>query len=181
MSALPGMHRLVLVGFMAAGKSTVGRRLAESLGWAFHDLDEVVESVEGRSVAAIFAESGESYFREVESRVTHEFLARDGVVLATGGGWAAAAPGRVEGVPEGTVTVWLRVSAAEAVRRATGEGERPLLDRAESTADAAALLRQRVSRYAAADFDVDTEGRTAEDVSAQIMARLARLPANHSA
>jgi shikimate kinase len=162
---------------MAAGKSSVGKRVAGALGWAFHDLDAAVEAREGRTVAAIFNESGEPHFREVEARVAQEYLQRERVVLATGGGWAAQ-PGRLDGLPSGTLSVWLKVSAEEAVRRAGGSDDRPLLAGSGRTEKAAALLRQRASRYAAADVEVDTEGRTEEDVAAQILARVARLTAN---
>ena len=180
MTSAAGLQRIVLVGFMAAGKSTVGRYLAGALGWDFHDLDEVVETQEGRTIAAIFAESGESFFREVEARVAEEYLTRERVVLATGGGWAAE-PGRLRTLPGRTLTVWLKVSPEEAVRRA-GEGEdRPLLAGPDRVERAAALLRKRTSRYAAADIEVDTEGRTAEDVSAEILAQVARPTENHTA
>ena len=109
-------RRLVLVGFMGCGKSSVGRILARRLGWDFVDLDARVEKAEGRSVAAIFAESGEARFRVVEATEAEKALARDRVVLATGGGWAAQ-PGRLAALPEGTLSVWLRVSAEEAVRK----------------------------------------------------------------
>ncbi|HSG09811.1 MAG TPA: shikimate kinase [Longimicrobiales bacterium] len=174
------VHRIVLIGFMAAGKSTVGQLVARKMGWTFHDLDEVIESREGRTVAAIFAQSGEDFFRGLEADVAEEFLKRDRVVLATGGGWAAE-PGRLQAVPVGTFTVWLKVSSAEAVRRAGEGGTRPLLVGSDRLEAAAALLRQRASRYADADFEVDTEGRTAEDVSARILARVAPLTANYTA
>jgi len=180
MSPAASLHRIVLVGFMAAGKSTVGKHLARALGWDFHDLDEVVELREGRTVAVIFAESGEAHFREVEARVTEEYLQRERVVLATGGGWAAQ-PGRLQSLPDGTLSIWLKVSSEEAVRRAGQGGDRPLLEASDRSEAAAALLRQRASRYAAADVEVDTEGRRAEDVSAQILARIARLTVNHTA
>ena len=173
------LQRVVLVGFMAAGKTSVGRHLAAALGWDFHDLDQVVEARDGRAIAAIFSESGEPFFREIEARVAQEYLGGHRVVLATGGGWAAQ-PGRLDDVPDGTLTVWLKVSAAEAVRRAGSGPERPLLSEAGGLESATALLRQRASRYARADLEVDTEGRTVEDVAAQILARVARLTANHT-
>ena len=179
MSPVAQVDRIVLVGFMAAGKSTVGRGLARALGWDFHDLDDVVEAREGRSVAAIFAESGEPAFREIEAGVAEECLRHQRVVLATGGGWAAQ-PGRLQSLPEGTLTVWLRVSPEEAVRRAGESTNRPLLAGDNRLEAAAALLRQRTSRYAAADLEVDTEGRTVEDVSAEILTRVARLTENHT-
>ena len=179
MSPGGALQRIVLVGFMAAGKTTVGRHLAASLGWEFHDVDNLVEAREGRSIAAIFAEDGEQFFRELEARVAREYLTADRVVLATGGGWAAQ-PGRLDEVPDGTLTVWLKVSPAEAVRRAGDGKDRPLLADGQPLESAGALLRQRASRYARADVEVDTEGRTVEDVSAQILARVACLTANHT-
>ena len=179
MSPVAPVDRIILVGFMAAGKSTVGRRLALALGWDFHDLDDVVEARQGRTIAAIFAESGEATFREIEADVAEEHLRRQRVVLATGGGWAAQ-PGRLGSLPDRTLTVWLKVSPEEAVRRAGEAEDRPLLAGDNRLEAAAALLRQRASRYAAADLEVDTEGRTADDVSAEILARVARLTENHT-
>lgn len=179
MSSAGGLHRIVLVGFMAAGKTTVGRTLASSLGWEFHDMDQIVEAREGRSIGRIFTESGEPFFRDIEARVVEDYLDRQDVVLATGGGWAAV-PENMAGLPDGTLTVWLKVTPAEAVRRAGSGTERPLLADARRLESATELLRQRASRYAAADLEVDTEGRTVEDVAAQILARVACLTANHS-
>jgi shikimate kinase len=169
---LPRLRRVVLVGFMGSGKSSVGRLLARRLGWDFVDLDARVEKVEGRSVAAIFAESGEAHFRAVEAREAEAALARDRVVLAAGGGWAAQ-PGRFGALPEGTASVWLRVSAEEAVRRARPRsGKRPLLAGPDPLATARDLLRRREPIYAEADLEVDTEGRTVEDVAARVLEML---------
>jgi shikimate kinase len=165
---LLAIRRVVLVGFMGSGKSAVGRRLARRLGWTFVDLDARVEAVEGRPVAAIFAGSGEAYFRAVEAREAEAVLAQDRVVLAAGGGWAAE-PGRLAGLPDGTASVWLRVSAEEAVRRArTRSGKRPLLAGPDPLGTARELLRRREPAYAQAGVEVDTEGKSVEDVAARI-------------
>ncbi len=163
-------RRILLVGFMGSGKSTVGRLLAGALGWEFADFDAQVEAAEGRSVAAIFAESGEAHFRAAEALAAERLLARDTVVLASGGGWAAV-PGRLRSLPEGTTSVWLRVSPEEAVRR--GGARRPLLAGPDPLERAQELLRTRTPFYAEALLEVDTEGRTPEDVAAQILALLA--------
>lgn len=178
---MSGWRRVVLVGFMGSGKSSVGRTLAERLDWGFHDLDEAVEREEGRSVARIFAESGEVAFRAAEARVGERVLALDRVVVATGGGWAAA-PGRLDALPVGTLSVWLRVSPAEAVQRAGREpGRRPLLDVADPLAAARTLLAERAPRYARCRVEVDTDGRTVEDVSARILEIMESTPVNHPA
>lgn len=175
------VRRVVLVGFMGSGKSSVGSVLARRLGWDFVDLDEQVEEAEGRSVAAIFAESGEPRFRAAEARAADEALEREGMVLAPGGGWAAQ-PGRLRALPSGTRTVWLRVSPEEAVRRSgLVPGSRPLLAGPDPLARARELLAQREPFYAQSDLEVDTEGRTVEDVAARILASLGPELGTHPA
>jgi len=164
-------RRVLLVGFMGSGKSTVGRLLADALGWEFVDLDDEVERDQKRSVAAIFAESGEPRFRAVEARLGERLLARDRVVLAAGGGWAAT-PGRLRSLPEGTLSVWLKVGPDEAVRRAAPlAGARPLLAGADPVGAARKLLSAREPFYAEADLEVDTEDRSIKDVAAEILRR----------
>ncbi|MCG6956664.1 MAG: shikimate kinase [Gemmatimonadetes bacterium] len=163
------IRRLVLVGFMASGKSTVGPLLARRLEWEFIDVDGEVASREGASVAEIFRTRGEAYFREAERRVAASILQRDRVVVGSGGGWGASAR-RLGQLPVGTVTVWLKVSAEEAVRRASSTREvRPVLEGGEPLDTARRLLKRREEEYAAAAVGVDTDGRTPEDVVEEIM------------
>lgn len=79
-------ERIVLTGFMGSGKSTVGRSLAQRLGWRFVDLDNVIEQLDGRAVHRIFAESGEAVFRAMETEALTSSLQEPGIVLALGGG-----------------------------------------------------------------------------------------------
>ncbi len=168
------LRRVLLVGFMGSGKSSVGRAVARALGWRFVDFDDAVTAEEGRSVAEIFSELGEEHFRTTELRVGRRLLAEDHLVLASGGGWAAA-PGRLEEVPEGTETIWLRVSAAEAVRRVSSQpGRRPLLAAGNADEKAVQLLAEREPRYARAASVVDTDGRSVEDVTAGVLELLRR-------
>ncbi len=172
MSGPGGLRRVVLVGFMASGKSRVGAELARRLGWRFIDVDRAVEEASGMRVAEIFARRGEAWFRREEARLTGEALASGEVVIATGGGWAAH-PHRVDRLPEGTVAVWLRVRPEEAVRRAAAEpGARPLLAEPDALQAARRLLEHREPYYALAGLVVDTDGRTVEDVTAEILGRL---------
>lgn len=157
---------------MAAGKSTVGRLLADALSWELVDLDVLIARRAGRSVPEIFAERGEAAFREMEAEATREIADRLDMVLAAGGGWVQQ-PALLRSVRARSVVVWLRVSAPEAVRRARAlEGERPLLAGPDPLGAAESLLRQRQSLYATADIVVETEGRTAADVADEIMERL---------
>ena len=172
---LSALERVLLVGFMGSGKSSVGRGVATGLGFRFMDFDEAIEAEAGARIAEMFERLGEARFREVEARVAERLLGEQSVVLGSGGGWAAAAPGRLVGVPEGTATFWLKVTAAEAVRRALREpGTRPLLDRPDALAAATRLLEERAPRYEQARWTVDTEGRSVEDVTAEVLGILAR-------
>ena len=82
----PSVERIVLTGFMGSGKSTIGRRLAERLGWRFVDLDNLIEERDGRTVARIFAESGETAFRAMETEALLSSLRQCRIILALGGG-----------------------------------------------------------------------------------------------
>ena len=168
-----GLRRIVLIGFMGSGKTSVGRMLASELGWRFADFDQVVEEEAGMTVAEIFARHGEPHFRSIEERVARRLLQEVDVVLGSGGGWAAQ-PGRLRELPEGTATVWLKVSPGEALLRASKEpGSRPLLAGADAGDAATRLLAERTAAYAEARWAVDTEGSSVEDVSARIVDMLA--------
>ncbi|MEJ2679369.1 MAG: shikimate kinase, partial [Gemmatimonadota bacterium] len=153
------MRRVVLVGFMAAGKTTVGRLLADRLGWRFVDFDEEIEASAGRSIGRIFAEDGEAGFRAMETDLTERLAGQHSVVLAPGGGWITQRP-LVERLRPSSCLIWLRVSAEEAVRRAEADPVvRPLLSTEDPLASARRLLALREPDYAQADWVVDVEGR----------------------
>jgi shikimate kinase len=158
---------LVLVGFMGAGKTTVGGLLAEKLGLPFTDSDFAIEDRAGKPVRAIFADHGEPAFRQLEHEVIAGLLAGPGHVLALGGG-AAAHPGTrdlLAAVP----VAYLRVSYAEAMNRVGGDGGRPMLARP----DIEQVYAERDPLYAkAATFTVDTDGRTPEEIALDILGRL---------
>lgn len=167
-------ERLVLVGFMGAGKTSVGRLAAERLGWDFIDLDREIEKRAGRTIARIFATDGEEVFRTLERAVAGEVLSSHGVVVASGGGWAGR-PGWRESLPPGSRSVWLRVGVEEARRRAgTTPGTRPLMDADGDGSKLAELHKERAPYYALADGGVDTEGSTVEDVTARVLEFLTR-------
>jgi len=166
---------VVLLGFMAAGKTAVGAELARRLGWTHLDLDELIEAREGRRIAEIFAADGEARFREMEEEATRDVASMRGVVLTPGGGWITR-PGNLEALGTGTLSVWLKVSAGEAVRRAgAAPGERPLLAGPDPLAAARRLLERRTPLYARAALHVDTEGtppdRVAQIIEAEVLAR----------
>lgn len=175
------VHRILLVGFMGSGKSSVGPRVARSLGWRFVDVDERIEELEGSTIAEIFGRRGESYFRAVEAGVVSDVLGLDRVVVATGGGWGAQ-PGRLAALPSGSVSVWLQVSAEQALRRVESEpGRRPLLETEDPLREAKRLLAIRSPQYAEADAEVDTDGRSTDEVARGVLDVLARNPWNLTA
>jgi len=166
----PPVRLIALVGFMAAGKTTVGRRLADRLGWRFIDVDAEIEARSGRGIAEWFRDPGELAFRAMEAELTATLLSGDHTVLALGGGWAAQ-PGAFDAVPTGARTVWLRVSAAEAVRRAAADPViRPLLEGDDAPDDTArVLLQKREVAYGRADIRVDVDGRTPDEIVHEIL------------
>ncbi|MSR20869.1 MAG: shikimate kinase [Gemmatimonadetes bacterium] len=167
------LDRVLLIGFMGSGKTSVGKRVAARLGWRFIDFDDAIEAEAGISVSEVFTSRGEQYFRALEERVAQRLLAERHVVLASGGGWAAAA-GRLEGVPAGTASFWLQVSAPEALRRASGAaGTRPLLARPDALEEAIRLIAWRAPYYKEATWAVDTERSSVDDVSASVLEILA--------
>ncbi len=173
--ARPSPHAaaaVVLIGFMGAGKSTVGALVAREAGRPFYDLDREIERREGAAVAAIIRERGLAAFRRVESQVGRELVSRRRAVIATGGGWAAE-PGNLDRVGAGTATVWLRVGARTALERIAGSSViRPLLRAPNPRAVAESLLRERAPWYARAHTAIDTEGKSPRAVAREVLASL---------
>lgn len=123
--------KVYLIGFMAAGKTTVARTLAKRLGWRAVDIDELIEQREHQTVAEIFAKHGEPYFRTAERAVLVEQLGSRHVVVATGGGTFVDPQNRAAMNRDG-VSVWLDVPLDRAIERMPADGRRPLAaDRAE--------------------------------------------------
>lgn len=159
-----------LIGFMGCGKTEVGRRLAATIGWQFEDTDEIVESVEGRAIERIFAESGEERFREVERRVLEGLSARDRLVVATGGGLFLHPSVRRRMLRTGVV-VWLDASL-ESIRERLGSGEgRPLWSREQPTA-MRALFERRRAAYALADVRIDASTAGPAELAARALERV---------
>lgn len=159
---------IFLVGFMATGKTTVGRILAARLGWKLVDLDEVIAAEAGRTVPEIFAAEGEAGFRAREVRAVQAVSAQRRVVVATGGGAACREENLVRMLGAGRV-VALAITAEEAVRRARGGAGRPMLSGQDPVATATALLAAREPFYARAHLQVDTVGRLPQDVAREVL------------
>jgi shikimate kinase/3-dehydroquinate synthase len=157
--------RIVLVGFMGSGKSAVGRRLAQRLGYRFEDMDARIEARAGRTIAEIFAEQGEAAFRALEEEEARALRGVREVVVAAGGG-AFAEPRTRALLREGAMTVWLRCSMAAILRRVKPDGSRPLAGNRDIMQ---ALLAEREPSYRQADVAVDTSRQTPREVVDRIV------------
>jgi shikimate kinase len=150
-----GNRPIVLVGLMGAGKTSVGRRLAEKLGLAFVDADHEIEAAAGQPIKDIFAEHGEAYFREGERRVIQRLLGNGAQVLATGGGAYMNDETRARIRAEG-VSVWLRAPLPLLMKRVAKRQDRPLLQTEDPEAVMRALMDKRYPIYALADVTVES-------------------------
>lgn len=117
--------KLYLVGFMGAGKTTVASALGRRLGWRSEDVDDRIEARERRSVAAIFVDEGEGYFRQVEREVLSDLLPLRNVIVATGGGTFADPGNRATILSDGAVA-WLDLPLSRVIERIPPNGRRPL-------------------------------------------------------
>jgi shikimate kinase len=168
MTAGPG--NVILVGFMGAGKSTVGRLLARRLGRCFVETDAMITAREGRSIPEIFADRGEPYFRRLEAEVLEALGDKRGHVVATGGGFPCE-PGVMDRLLQLGTVVWLAADFDSAYARANRVGGRPMLA-GRSHEDAAALYRVRQESYRRAHLSLDTTHMTVDAVVGRIVRHL---------
>jgi shikimate kinase len=143
--------KLYLVGFMGAGKTTVATALGNRIGWRAEDVDHRIEARERRSVATIFAQEGEAYFRHVERQVLLDLLPERNVVVATGGGTFVDPDLRATMLSDGAVA-WLDLPLNRLIERIPADGRRPL---ASDLAQMEHLYARRRLAYAAAHVRID--------------------------
>ncbi len=148
-----GTRSIVLVGIMGCGKSTIGRRLAQRLELPFTDADTEIEQAANMTIAEIFDQHGEAYFRSGEERVIARILGEGPQILATGGGAFMSAETR-ERIAEDAVSVWLKADLAIVMERVRRRSHRPLLQTPDPEATVRELLAVREPVYATADLTV---------------------------
>jgi shikimate kinase len=148
-------HAIVLVGLMGAGKTTVGRRLAERLGVPFVDADHEIEEAAGKSIPEIFQDHGEPYFRDGERKVIARLLGGGAQVLATGGGAFMNAETR-ENIRRTGISVWLRADLPLLMKRVRRRSNRPLLTNDDPEGAMRKLMEIRYPVYAEADLTIDS-------------------------
>lgn len=163
-------ENVILIGFMGAGKSSVGRLLAKRLGRCFVETDDVIVAKEGRSIPEIFRAHGEGRFRELEAELLDLLRLKRGDVIATGGGLPCR-EGRMEALKAMGRVVWLAGDFDALYERALRSGSRPLLD-GKPREEAVALYRAREPYYRQAHFSVDTSAMGVDQVVSRILSLL---------
>ena len=162
------VERVVLLGYMTSGKSTVGAAVARRLEWGFVDFDVEIEGRAGATVPDLVAESGMERLREMEAALTAELAGARWVVLAPGGGWITR-PELLAMLGPATLAVWLRVSPGETVRRLRADTiERPFRESDDPVARIGRMIAEREPLYRLADLSIPTDGRGAESIAYEI-------------
>jgi shikimate kinase len=165
-------QNIFLVGPMGAGKSTIGRQLAEALSYTFRDSDHEIQRRTGVDISTIFEYEGEAGFRERERQVIEELVQEDGIVLATGGG-AVLRPENRQRLAARGVVIYLHCSPEQQFARTARDRNRPLLQTEDPKARLLALMEERDPLYRQiADMVVSTEKRGTASVVKEIRRRL---------
>lgn len=163
-------RRVFLIGFMGAGKTSVGKVLARSLGWNFHDLDELIEHREKQSIASIFADVGEVGFRKIETVMLIELLEQSrtesGSIVALGGGAFVQPENRDALHQSGAITVLLSAPLEELRRRCQNTADVRPLARDRKRFEELFAMRQKA--YSLAHFKVETAGKQIPQVAEEI-------------
>jgi shikimate kinase len=174
-----GGRTIVMVGMMGAGKSSIGRRLANRLGLAFVDADTEIEQAANATISEIFDTHGEAYFRDGERRVIQRLLDGTAKVLATGGGAFVNAETRAA-IRSAGVSVWLMADRDLILQRVRRRSNRPLLKTADPEATVDGLLAVRNPIYAEADIHVQSRDVAHDFVIGDILAALDGWLARHA-
>lgn len=166
-----GSRSIVMIGLMGAGKTAIGKRLAAWLDMPFNDADQEIEKAAGKTINDIFAENGETYFRDGERRVIARLLAEGPKVLATGGGAFMNAETQARIAASG-VSIWLRADLDTLMSRVTRRDNRPLLKAADPRAVMERLINERYPAYAQADIVIESRDVAHELIVEEIVAAL---------
>ncbi len=157
---------LYLVGFMASGKTTIGRALAQELGWPFIDIDTEIEAREGQAIAQIFLERGENRFREIETEVIRQFSGGFSAVIALGGGAFVQSANR-EFIENNGATIWLDCPLEMIRKRLGDDSTRPLAANRNGLEN---LFAERRPLYARANYRVDVDTNDSPEIVKRILA-----------
>lgn len=159
---------IYLLGFMGTGKTLVGKLLSQRIGWAFLDLDDLIEAKEGLKIVEIFAQKGEPYFRNLETQVLKEVSSQDKLVVACGGGIVLKEE-NLSLINNSGVGFCLEAKPQIIYERTKNFSHRPLLNVENPQAKIKALLKERAPFYAKVRYHIDTSHLTAQEVVDKIL------------
>jgi shikimate kinase len=168
MTAARQIHNIALIGFMGTGKSSVGRLIAEQLRFPLVDTDEMIVSRAGKSIADIFAQEGETKFREYETQIVAELGAHKRAVICTGGGLGAS-EANLASLKQHALVVCLWASPEKIWERVHNQTHRPLLQGPDPMSKIRELLAAREHSYKQADVLLSTDVRSLKEVAAQVL------------
>jgi len=159
---------IVIFGFMGTGKTTIGLILAEKLDKTFLDMDEIIEKRENRAISAIFAENGESFFRNLERNLVRELAENDDQVIATGGGVVLNAENIADYAKKGLV-VCLMAEPETILKRVAAQTHRPLLEKGDKAQRILDILASRKKLYESIPTTILTDNLTPLEVANSII------------
>lgn len=162
------MKNLVLVGLMGAGKSTIGKALSKKLSFDFLDTDEVIIKEQETSISDIFAQFGESHFRQLEKNLVKKLSKLENKVISTGGGLVQDIE-NLDKLKENGIVVYLQASAEILYSRIKNDNTRPLLQVDNPLERLSEILSKREANYKLADFIINTENKTIDDIVNEIV------------
>ena len=162
------VQNIALIGFMGTGKSSVGQLVASQLHFTYLDTDHVIEARAGKTISEIFAQQGESFFRDLEKKIVGELVTRKKTVISTGGGLPAN-PENLASLKTHSLVVCLWASPEKIWDRVRTQTHRPLLNEPDPLAKIRSLLEQRAPYYRQADVLLNTEMRSLKDVAQQVI------------
>ena len=177
MNAGRNLVNLALIGFMGTGKSSVGRLVAEQLQFEFLDTDNLIEIRAGKAISEIFAQNGETTFRELECNLVKELASRTQTVISTGGGLPVN-PENLQSLKQHALVVCLWSSPEKILERVREQSHRPLLQSPDPLAKIRSLLTVREPSYKQADVLLNSEFRSIREVAQQVILQF-RLATGH--
>lgn len=161
-------QNIILIGFMAAGKSSVGRLLARELGWDYIDTDNEIEKVTGLKISEIFRKYGEMRFRSEENLIVKKLVGRTKTIIATGGG-TVLSPDNWKILEQLGMLVHLYVPLEVSLKRIKRRNERPIL---QKNIEINSLWQERLNTYNKANITINTSDKELEEIVAEIIARM---------
>ena len=164
----PEIHNIILTGFMGTGKTSVGGRLGQALGWRFIDTDDLIVQKAGKSISDVFAEDGEDVFRQMESEVAREVARFKHHAIATGGGMILREE-NLRALEEAGMVVLLEASPEVIYERTCEDTNRPLLAGPDPRGAIDRLLAQRREAYHRVPIRIDTDGLELKEVADAIL------------